>query len=266
MVYVDGVLESTVSDVNNSVLNPSVDFWIGGQHGFSSRYFNGDIDDVRIYNRALSESEVVALFNASDPVEPPETASWLSPNPESGTVAPGSNVTVSVRFDAADMAAGDSINTTLTITCNDVLSPTNNVPVSMQVIGSVVSDGSAVAEAWKQLYFGDPAAFSPLLDADGDGLNNQGEYIAGTNPQNSESRFSVKTVETDDGNGFIISWDCVTGRVYSVYWKRGLGEGFQPLETGIHYPQNSYTDTVHHAESCGFYKVEVELDSTSSNP
>ncbi|HKL22945.1 MAG TPA: hypothetical protein VJ904_14150, partial [Tichowtungia sp.] len=121
--------------------------------------------------------------------------------------------------------------------------------------------------AWQTQYL--PAA-SPRAglndDFDGDGLNNQSEYIAGTNPADKESRFKVNFVQTADKNGFVLTWNSVTGRVYSVYWKRGLSEGFQPLETGIRYPQNSYTDSVHQAESCGFYKVGVELQSTSSNP
>lgn len=35
--------------------------------GFTSEYLNGDMDDVRIYNRALSATEVTALYNSYDP-------------------------------------------------------------------------------------------------------------------------------------------------------------------------------------------------------
>ncbi len=35
---------------------------IGGSFAFSDRYFNGAIDDVRIYNRALSETEIEKLY------------------------------------------------------------------------------------------------------------------------------------------------------------------------------------------------------------
>jgi hypothetical protein len=35
--------------------------FIGGGHG----YFNGLIDDVRIYNRALSAAEIQAIYNAT---------------------------------------------------------------------------------------------------------------------------------------------------------------------------------------------------------
>jgi hypothetical protein len=41
----------------------SLDVYIGAAHNDSSCFFDGVIDDVRIYNRALSPSEVAALYN-----------------------------------------------------------------------------------------------------------------------------------------------------------------------------------------------------------
>ncbi|HSR88278.1 MAG TPA: hypothetical protein VLL07_04940, partial [Pontiella sp.] len=55
----------------------------------------------------------------------------------------------------------------------------------------------------------------------------------------------------------IINWESVTGRIYTVLWTPSLHEPFHPLEIGIQYPQNSYTDLVHTAESSGFYRVVV---------
>ena len=37
--------------------------WIGGRNDFATQYFDGTIDDVRIYNRALSAAEVLQLYN-----------------------------------------------------------------------------------------------------------------------------------------------------------------------------------------------------------
>ncbi len=119
-----------------------------------------------------------------------------------------------------------------------------------------------MANSWETEFFGSLGC-DAACDADGDGLNNQGEFIAGTNPTNSESCFKVNTGKAVDGSAFVLTWDSVTGRVYSVYWKDCLGKSFQPLETGIQYPQNSYTDTVHSAEGCGYYQVDVELDPSA---
>jgi hypothetical protein len=52
-----------VQTMNNTatIFTVPTDFTIGSQNG--ARYFNGGIDDVRIYNRAISSNEVVQLYN-----------------------------------------------------------------------------------------------------------------------------------------------------------------------------------------------------------
>ncbi len=60
-IYYDGILDSSKffcgvpegSNLMNLGLNPN-----------GNRYFNGQIDDVRIYNRALSAAEIAAIYNA----------------------------------------------------------------------------------------------------------------------------------------------------------------------------------------------------------
>lgn len=61
-LYIDGTLKtSSIKNINQVVGAP---FIIGLDNivGYS-RYFNGGLDDVRIYDRALSDSEVMALKN-----------------------------------------------------------------------------------------------------------------------------------------------------------------------------------------------------------
>lgn len=60
-LYVDGVLETTGGSVSCLVnTGSSVDVRIGVHYSLL-RYFNGLIDEVRIYNRALSAAEIAAL-------------------------------------------------------------------------------------------------------------------------------------------------------------------------------------------------------------
>lgn len=64
-LYIDGVkkeelAKSTIKDVSNSE-----DFKIGTQEGPAGSYhtfFNGSLDDVRIYNKALSDLAIAALY------------------------------------------------------------------------------------------------------------------------------------------------------------------------------------------------------------
>ena len=59
-VYLNGQLDNgaLVGTVTSSQQNPSLNTVIGRRSGFTGFEFSGKIDDVRIYNRALSQAEV----------------------------------------------------------------------------------------------------------------------------------------------------------------------------------------------------------------
>jgi len=61
-MYLNGEWAGTNDNTGGWEDNNQEDFWIGGATGFMS--FNGSIDEVRIYNRSLSETEAVALNNS----------------------------------------------------------------------------------------------------------------------------------------------------------------------------------------------------------
>jgi hypothetical protein len=54
-------------------------------------------------------------------------------------------------------------------------------------------------------------------DPDGDGQDNRGEFVAGTDPTSPLSLFRVVEVE-NTVTGYHISWPSATGRTYRVYW------------------------------------------------
>jgi len=58
-IYVDGVHASSTS-VSGAMDADSGQIFIG-KDDYTGRFFNGSIDDVRIYDRALSASEIAAL-------------------------------------------------------------------------------------------------------------------------------------------------------------------------------------------------------------
>lgn len=61
-LYVDGSLTDTVAQSLGQISN-SVDLHIGAYQNVSAEYHVGDIDDSRIYSKALSDSEVSNLYN-----------------------------------------------------------------------------------------------------------------------------------------------------------------------------------------------------------
>jgi hypothetical protein len=60
VLYVNGAQTNSVSNVG-SMGSTNVDVWIG--NASTNEDFTGKIDDVRIYNRALSDDELKALYN-----------------------------------------------------------------------------------------------------------------------------------------------------------------------------------------------------------
>jgi regulation of enolase protein 1 (concanavalin A-like superfamily) len=72
LLYVDGVQDSTFSGSDNAYnLTPDVDVRIGMGGPTGDRFWPGSIDDVRIYDYALSEGEIRYLADVGDKYVPP---------------------------------------------------------------------------------------------------------------------------------------------------------------------------------------------------
>ncbi len=91
-----------------------------------------------------------------------------------------------------------------------------------QIIGTLVLDpnlsavGDGIPNGWKQQYGLDP--LDPNLaneDADGDGMSNLQEYLAGTDPTNSASFFSITAV-AQEGNDVRVTWMTGMGRTNAL--------------------------------------------------
>ena len=124
------------------------------------------------------------------------------------------------------------------------------------------ADGDGMHDAWEFQYFDgiNAANGGAAADWDLDGFDNLSEYVAGTVPTNGNSIFKLAGAESIPA-GFVLDWVSVSGRVYGVGWADSLTNGFELLPpTEIYYPVNSYTDTVHGAESKGFYRLDVRLE------
>lgn len=66
--YIDNVLTHTATaDSAGSTYNPISDFIIGSGRSTTNQFFHGIIDDIRVYNRVLSSSEIDDIYNESNP-------------------------------------------------------------------------------------------------------------------------------------------------------------------------------------------------------
>jgi hypothetical protein len=58
--YIDGTLRGTTGKAGGTIPKSGKAIWVGGNDAWGE-YFAGRIDEVRIYNRALSQAEIQAL-------------------------------------------------------------------------------------------------------------------------------------------------------------------------------------------------------------
>lgn len=118
-------------------------------------------------------------------------------------------------------------------------------------------DDDGLPNWWEEQYYGG-ATQAVTHAAAANGVNTVLEaYIAGINPTNPTSFFTASgTHQIRDG--FVVRWAAVSGRVYSVFGSTGPGDEFQALETGILWPQSSWTDAVECSEQ--FYKIDVQME------
>ena len=169
-IFVDGVLEST--EIDNHTMSGSPYNAHIGHHGAWSKYFYGLIDEVHIYNRALTQEEIQANMyaeltgneeglvgywnfnegegnilhdrsgNGNDGtiygatwVESPflTSVNWLTLSETTLTIPPGESANVEVTANANGYECGD-YDGSIQLTTNDPENPAIEIPVNMSVL------------------------------------------------------------------------------------------------------------------------------------
>ncbi len=125
--------------------------------------------------------------------------------------------------------------------------------------------GDLVGDDWQVQYFGAPpnANAGPNVDFDGTGQTNLFKYIAGLNPLDAKSRFTltIQSVPGQPGQRNVIFAPRLTDRTYTVTSKPGLASGSYvpltnpsaPSDSG---PQRTITD-LSASGAVKFYRVEI---------
>jgi hypothetical protein len=92
-------------------------------------------------------------------------------------------------------------------------------------------------------------------DEDNDGQTNADELIAGTDPLNPNSRFTIETILATP-SGFTLTWTPVPGKTYTVEAREDLSSGtWVPVATGL--TNGTYTDSVI-SPFRKFYRLKVQ--------
>lgn len=85
-VYVDGVLDISLTDNTSSTLESSDDFWVG-QWPFYGRYFDGKIDEISIWNYAMDTAQINNYMNCPPTGNEPELLAYWNFDEGTGLTA-----------------------------------------------------------------------------------------------------------------------------------------------------------------------------------
>ena len=164
--------------------------------------------------------------------------------PTGGSVPAGGTAEIAITGDASNQSLGDNAataNTVLTISHN-----ASGSPDTLDVTFTATNSQETV--------------FVPLAaadDSDGDGMADDAERIAGSDPQNAGSVFTPKVTRSPEGA--VLSWEePLDGlqRIYKVYWTVNLLDPWMYLDTVT--TGTSYVDGRNINETAVYYKVTAE--------
>lgn len=164
-------------------------------------------------------------------------------------IRPGSDGSIVFDFTAGGQAAGD-VNAYL-----------NAYMVREEVLTvNPDADGDSLPDSWEQLYFGSTNAVGGAAseDWDGDGLDNFGEYRAGTDPTTSASTFALSQIAPTSGAWCVIGWSSVTGHTYAIQLSTNLQAPWSILQSNIAAIAPMNVHTVPLSQVHGSWRIKVE--------
>ena len=119
---------------------------------------------------------------------------------------------------------------------------------------------NGLPDAWERHYAGAAGVLSPTDDADGDGMNNLAECLAGTDPTDAASVLRASVGVAGSGADWWLQWSSVSQRVYAVDCATGLQACFSPVATGLWAmpPRNTYWIGRTSMPDRAFFRVRIE--------
>ena len=105
-------------------------------------------------------------------------------------------------------------------------------PYTLTVDGPGRTYDDWAAEHFTAEELADPALSGHGADPDGDGLTNEQEFLAGTDPNDADSVLQITGVRRVEG-GLALQWKSVPGRFYKIAVSDSLFGPFLPLEESI---------------------------------
>lgn len=198
---------------------------VRGDHlnGDNNDSFFGTIDEVSIYNRALSSNEVAAIYAAGSAgkcltsctatIATAALPSVGGTTSGGGSKSCGQGVTVTATPNSGYLFLNwteDGTNVSYSSSYSFVASADRALVANF----TLMPEGFLT---WQMQYFGctDCVQAAAIADPDGDGQSNLTEFFAGTNPTNSASAFRIVEIVPMDED-ILLTWTTVGGKKYAV--------------------------------------------------
>lgn len=121
------------------------------------------------------------------------------------------------------------------------------------------SDQDGMGDSFEMLYF-ETLSRDGLGDFDLDGLNDLGEYLAGTDPTDNASFLRMDRVLANTVELTIVSWFSVPGKLYRVQYKNSLTDPVWsdlPGDVAATGGTTSKADTTKTEQPNRYYRVQV---------
>ena len=121
-------------------------------------------------------------------------------------------------------------------------------------------DGDGICDDWERHFFNSlTVASADGTDYDENGFSDRDEFLAGTDPMDSQSRLVISELVHLGEGRFEVSWQSAANRTYTLLYKTDIAQtAWTPLETGIPSTPPKNQRILEPGVSSGFYRIQVE--------
>lgn len=223
-LYVNGVLVASGANTS-SIVNTTNPLWIGRHSQFNFGSFNGKIDDVRVYDRALSAEAIADLFSPSAEDVTPPAISLTSPA-SSATVSS----TITVTAEASDDVGVAGVQ--FFVDGNPIGIEDTIGPYSTSWNTTSITNGSHTLSAQVTDESGNTASSAVTLTVSNAPLSTDPAVVGRWSPLFSMPLVAVHTLLMHTGE--VLMWDDATGAA-TWTWNPNSGVFFQAGSPDLHF-------------------------------